>query len=312
MLPFAGIATFLRAPYHPWEGTWTADVAFLGVPFDITVGFRPGARFAPRAVREASLRYALPPQGYYHPQQGYRLAGLHVVDVGDVDIPTLNYNAAFERITAAARAVRARARLPIFVGGDHSVTYPLLLAFDDVADLHVVQIDAHLDFTDERNSTRYSNSSPFRRAVEALPNLTHITTLGLRGVRFDPEAVAAAQARGHRLVFREDLLHGEIGRFLPEGRPVYLSFDVDALEPAIFPATSSPEPDGLSFAEAVAIVREVARRNRIVGVDLVEITPHLDPTGNSALLAARLLVEILLAVFGEPDEITPSAEKQEE
>ncbi len=299
MLPFAGIATFLRAPHRPWDEAWEADVAFLGVPFDITVGFRPGARFAPRAVREASLRYALPPQGYYHPQRGFQLAGLRVVDAGDVDIPTLAYEVAFERITAAARAVRQRARLPLFVGGDHSVTYPLLLAFDDVPDLHVVQVDAHLDFTDERNSTRYSNSSPFRRAVEAMPNLVHITTLGLRGVRFDAEAVAAARARGHRLVFREMLGEAAWEDVLPENQAVYFSFDVDALDPAVFPATSSPEPDGLSFAEAVALVRAVAARNRIVGVDLVEFTPHLDPTGNSALLAARWLVEVLLAVFGD-------------
>lgn len=297
MLPFAGIATFLRTPYQPWQEPWEADVAFLGIPFDITVGFRPGARFAPRAVREASLRYALPPEGYYHPRRGTRLAGLRVVDAGDVDIPTLNHELAFQRITEAARVLRRQARLPVFVGGDHSVTYPLLRAFDDVPDLHVVQLDAHLDFTDERDSTRFSNSSPFRRAVEVLPNLKRVTTVGLRGVRFDQEAVEAARARGHCLVFREDLASPDWAEDLPCGKPVYLSFDVDALDPAILPATSSPEPDGLTFSEAVAIVRRVAEANRVVGVDLVELTPHLDPSGNSALLAARLLVEVLLAVF---------------
>ncbi len=298
MLPFAGVATFLRAPHQPWDGAWKADVGFLGIPFDITVGFRPGARFASRAVREASLRYALPPEGYYHPRWGTRLDRLHVVDVGDVDIPTLNHELAFHRITRAARALRWRVYLPIFMGGDHSITYPLLMAFDDVSDLHVVQVDAHLDFTDERNGTRFSNSSPFRRAVEALPSLKHITTVGLRGVRFDREAVEAARARGHHLIFREDLASPDWTEALPREKRVYLSFDVDALDPSILPATSSPEPDGLTFAEAAEIVRLVAQDNQVVGVDVVELTPHLDPSGNSALLVARLLVEILLAVFG--------------
>ncbi len=295
MLPFAGIATFFRAEAHSLDAEWHADAALLGVPFDITVGYRPGARFAPRAIREASLRYALPPEGYYHPRHGYRLTDYHVVDAGDVDLPTLEPMLAFDRITAAARALRQRATLPIFIGGDHSVSFPLLRAFDDVDDLHIVQIDAHLDFTDIRNETRYSNSSPFRRAVEVLPNLRHITTIGLRGVRFDREAVDAAIKRGHRLVFREDLFDADIETFLPEGKPVYLSFDVDALDPSVFPATSSPEADGLSFREVVSIIQATAARNFLVGVDVVEMTPSLDVNGNSALLAARLLVEIMLA-----------------
>ncbi len=296
MLPFVGPDTFFRAPYRSLHEEWEADVGFLGVPWDITVGYRPGARFAPQAVRQASLRYALPSEGYYHPHYGYRLAGLRMVDAGDVDIPTLEYTLAHERITESARALRARVRLPVFIGGDHSISYPLLCAYADVPDLHGVQIDAHLDFSDERSGTRYSNSSPFRRAVEALPNLVHITTIGLRGVRFDPEAVAHAQARRHTLVFREEANSAP----LPQGKPVYLSIDVDAFDPALMPATSSPEPEGLTYAEVVQIIERVARQNTIVGIDLVEMVPSLDPTGNSALIVARLLVDCLLACFSSP------------
>jgi len=297
MLPFVGVATFLRAPHRPLDERWRADVGLLGVPFDLTVGYRPGARFAPQAIRLASLRYALPPEGYYHPRYGWRLRGVQVVDAGDVDIPTLNYELAFERITAAARALRERVRLPLFVGGDHCVSYPLLLAYDDMPDLHVVQIDAHLDFSNERDGTRFSNSSPFRRAVEALPNLRHITTIGLRGVRFDAEAVQTAQTRGHTLLFREELRGIDLAETLPVGKPVYLSLDVDALDPALMPATSSPEPDGLSFGETAQIIQQVARHNTLVGVDLVELTPSLDPSGNSALIAVRLLLEVMMAVL---------------
>jgi agmatinase len=301
-LPFAGIATFARAPHAPPHGEWSADAAVLGVPFDIAVGFRPGQRFAPRAVREASLRYALPPEGFYDLRADrVRLAGLALRDAGDVDLPSLEPELARERITAAARALRARARLPVFLGGDHSVSYPILRAFDDVAGLRVVQLDAHLDFTDARNETRYSNSSPFRRAADALPNLAGVTTLGLRGLRFDPEAVAAARARGHQLVPMWELgtpaALDAAAAALPEGAPVYLSIDVDALDPAVLPATSSPEPDGLSYAALLGLVQAAVRRNRLVGVDVVELAPALDPSGNSALLVARLVMDVLAAAL---------------
>ncbi|MER3559501.1 MAG: agmatinase, partial [Armatimonadota bacterium] len=278
--------------------SWQAQVGFLGVPWDVAVGYRPGARFAPQAVRNASLRYALTPEGYYHPQLGYRLRGLTLVDAGDVDVPTLETELAFERITESARELRRRVALPLFVGGDHSVSFPLLRAFNDVPDLHVVQLDAHLDFTDTRNGTRYSNSSPFRRAVETLPNLVHITTIGLRGVRFDPEAIRSAQARGHTLMFRDDLRQSDTPP-LPQGKPLYLSLDVDVIDPALFPATGSPEPDGLSFHETVSLLRQAIEHNTLVGVDLVEMAPALDPTGTSALVAVRLLLEVLMAHFAK-------------
>jgi agmatinase len=303
-LPFAGIATFARAAHVPLEGEgsdWTADVGVLGVPFDIAVGFRPGQRFAPRAVREASLRYALPPEGFYDlGADRVRLAGLALRDAGDVDVPALEPELARARIEQAARALRARVRLPVFLGGDHSVSYPLLRAFDDVRDLQVVQLDAHLDFTDARNDTRYSNSSPFRRAADDLPGLRSVTTLGLRGLRFDEEAVRAARARGHRLVPMAALetreARAEAVRQLPEGASVYLSIDVDALDPAVLPGTSSPEPDGLAYGALLQLVQGAAARNRIVGVDVVELAPSLDASGNSALLVARLVMDVVAAV----------------
>jgi agmatinase len=297
MLPFAGIPTFLRAPMFDVASAWQADVGVLGVPFDIALGFRPGARFAPRAIREASLRYALAPEGFYDLRTDQmRLAGVSIVDAGDVDLPSLEPELARARIEQAARLLRKKVQLPIFLGGDHSVSYPLLKAFDDVEDLHVVQLDAHLDFTDLRNDTKYSNSSPFRRACEDMPNLKHITTIGLRGLRSDREAVTAAKARGHTLIPTWEI-DGSIIKKLPENKRVYLSFDVDVLDPTVFPATSSPEVSGLSYAAVMHIMAEVIKRNHIVGFDLVEMTPQLDSSGNSSLLAARLLVETLMAVF---------------
>lgn len=299
-LPFTGPAAFLKAPHRPLSEPWTADVGFLGLPYDFAVGYRPGARFAPNALREASGRYAPGPEGYFDLEtETYRLQGMSLVDAGDVDPAQLEYAESFRRITEAARELRRRVRLPVFVGGDHSVTYPVLRAYDDLEELYIVQLDAHLDFSDFRNGTKYSNSSPFRRAVEELPGLKHITVVGLRGLRTNPEAYRAAKARGHTLIpatkVRQNL--SEVLAQLPQGKKVYLSFDADVLDPSILPGTSSPEVEGLTYGEAMQVVRQTIAQNELVGFDFVELTPNLDPSGLSALVGARLLAEVL-AVWG--------------
>lgn len=312
-LTFTGPATFFKAPLLLDDGDAATreaapadarpaaphppyDVALLGVPYDFAVGYRPGARFAPAAVRAASGRYALPPEGFYDfASDRHRLVGARLADVGDVDLAQLETSKSFARITASARRARSLGRLPVFVGGDHSVSYPLLLAFDDVPELHVVQLDAHLDYSEQRNATRFANSSPFRRAVEALPNLTSITVLGLRGVRADAEAYRSARERKHKLVSAREVhenLAAAIER-LPRDAAVYVSIDVDALDPAELPGTSSPEPEGLSYGQLRDLVAATIDRNRLVGLDVTELAPDLDLSGRSALLAARLLAETL-------------------
>lgn len=295
-LAFTGPATFFKAPYRPLDGSWRADIALLGVPYDSAVGYRPGARFAPNALRLASGRFALGPGGFYDlARNSQRLVGVSHVDAGDVDPVQLETEASFERITAAAGALRQRVGLPLFVGGDHSVSFPLLRAYHDVEDLHVVQIDAHLDYSHERNGTRWSNSSPFRRAVEALPGLGRIAVIGLRGLRADREAVERARARGHALVSAETVRTDFAAAVaaLPVGKRVYLSFDIDALDPGVAPGTSSPEVEGLSYAEAIGLVSRVIGSNTLIGFDLTEIAPNLDASGRTALLGARLLAETM-------------------
>lgn len=299
-LAFTGPATFLKAPHRPLSEPWTADVGFLGLPYDFAVGYRPGARFAPNALREASGRYAPGPEGYFDLEtETYRLQGVSLVDAGDVDPAQLEYAESFRRITETARELRKRVRLPVFVGGDHSVTYPVLRAYDDLEELYVVQLDAHLDFSDLRNATRYANSSPFRRAVEDVPGLRHITVIGLRGLRTNPEAYRAAKERGHTLIpatkVRQNL--SEVLAQLPQGKKVYLSFDADVLDPSILPGTSSPEVEGLTYGEAMQVVRQTIAQNELVGFDFVELTPGLDSSGLSSLVGARLLAEVL-AVWG--------------
>ncbi len=301
-LPFTGPATFFKAPFRPDAGRGEAHIGLLGLPYDFAVGFRPGARFGPAAVRSASGRYAPPPEGFFDLDSGrMRLAGARMVDVGDVDPAQLETQTTFDRITSAARRLRTTARLPVFIGGDHSVTYPVLRAYDDVPELHVVQIDAHLDYSEARNGTRFANSSPFRRAVEAVPGLKRITTIGLRGIRADREAVEAARGRGHALLTCRTVRDEPeaVLEALPDRSAVYLSIDIDALDPAIAPGTGSPEVDGLSYGEVITIVGATLARNRLVGFDLTEIAPELDPSGQTALVGARLLAETL-ALWWEP------------
>lgn len=317
-LSFTGPATFFKAPTRatrlvpgsghevgappvgdtrdPGDPGDLHDIGLLGVPYDFAVGFRPGARFAPAAVRAASGRFAVPPDGFYDLASGRRrLVGIDMVDCGDVDPVQLDAQGSFERIAAAALAVRGLARLPVFIGGDHSISYPLLRAFDDGNELHVVQLDAHLDFSDERNGSRLSNSSPFRRAFDELPTLAGRTVIGLRGLRADVEAVAASRRLGHDLIGAEavhESLSGALER-LPVGKRVYLSLDVDVLDPSELPGTSSPEPGGLEFKQVHALMAAVFERNEVVGLDLTELAPDLDPSGRSQLLAARLLAEAM-------------------
>ena len=296
MLSYAGISTFARAPLASLDEEWFCDVAVLGIPYDIALGFRPGARFAPRAIRDASLRYAVPPEGLWNwHSEDTILAGCTLRDVGDVDLPSLEPELAHRRIESCARALRARCKVPVFLGGDHSISYPVLRAYDVIADLHVVQLDAHLDFTNERDGTRWSNSSPFRRAVEVLPGLTSISTIGLRGIRTDREAVTAAKARGHAMVHADDVgIAGQLpADALPTGKSVYLSIDVDVFDPSVISGTSSPEVDGLTYRQVAGILRTVTSRNTIVGIDCVELSPALDSSGLSSLVVARLLVETL-------------------
>lgn len=300
MLSHAGLSTFARTPAAALDAEWHADAAVLGIPFEAASGSRPGVRVAPRAIREASLRYAVASGGFWnwHTNETI-LAGRSLRDVGDVDLPNLEPEVASAQIESAARALRARCRLPVFLGGDHSVTYPVLRAFDDIDDLHVVQLDAQLDFTEVRDDTRWSNASAFRRAVEALPNLTHITTIGLRDLRADREALASAKARGHTVLHADRISRD--GQLPPDSLPVdksvYISVDVDVFDPAVLGGTASDEPEGLSYRKVANVIKTVASTNRVVGLDCVELSPDDDTSGQAAVVVARLLIETLGVVL---------------
>jgi agmatinase len=302
--PPDGITTFARAPLaRPGEAV-AADVVVLGVPWDGGTGLRGGARHGPRAIREASQRFPLwldeQPAGYWDVARERRmLDGVRVVDCGDVAIVRASQERTVEAITAAARVARQSGAVLLTLGGDHSIAFPLVRAFDDCPNLGIVQLDAHLDYADAVQGVRLNSSTPLRRIGE-LPFIGPMAAIGLRGLRTDPAAFAAACARGNTLVSREALRREgveAVAARLPEMDQIYLTLDIDVLDPALAPGASAPELDGLGYAELRDLLRAIARRGRIIGIDVVEVSPPLDPTGSTALAAAQAAVELLAAVF---------------
>jgi agmatinase len=302
-LPFVGHCTFAkRPPVTAWDSL-EADVAILGVPFDQGTQFRPGARFGPRAIREASTLFAFGHGGAYdHEDDAVYLPTdrVRIVDAGDSDVIHTDTAESHANAEVAVRAILARGALPVVLGGDHSVTIPALRAFDDEAPVHVVQIDAHLDFVDERHGVRFGHGNPMRRAAE-MRHVTGLTQLGIRNVSSTArEGYEDARARGSTILSVRQVrgLGTEaVLQRVPAGARVYLTIDIDGFDPAIAPGTGTPSHGGFSYYEGLELLKGLAFQHDIAGIDLVEVAPAYDPAGVTSILAAQLLLNLLGYVF---------------
>ena len=302
-----GFASFFRAPVVEDMETWRADVGFVGVPFDGGTNDRPGARFGPAAIRDSSTRYEPGEEwaGWIDAESGARiLAGVSMADVGDVDVRTVDLIENFEIITEAARLVRGNCRVPVFVGGDHAITFPIVRAFDDTP-LTLIQFDAHQDYTDEKHGVRYSHDNHMRRSSE-LPHVRQIVQIGLRGVleRFEPWE--AAQRDGVIIVPADRIVRAGVASALApviEGgararsEKAYVTIDIDVLDPASAPGTGYPEPGGISYYQLKEALLLVAQQYDVVGLDLTEVDPVYDAAGVTPRIAAKLLLDVLGGVF---------------
>jgi len=296
-LPFVGIATFGKYPY---VGDWSAidaDVAVMGAPYDFGTQWRSGARFGPRGVRDASTLFAFGHGGAYdHEDDVTYLEGARIVDIGDADIVHTDTVGSHRNIEAGVRAILAAGALPVVIGGDHSINIPCIDAFSDQGPFHVVQIDAHLDFVDERHGVRHGHGNPMRRAAEK-DYVTGLTQVGIRNVSSTArEGYAAAREMGATIhsvrQFRAVGAAGMVAH-VPEGAAVYLTIDIDAFDPSIAPGTGTPSHGGFQYYEVLEFIAGIARRNRIVGVDLVEVAPDYDHGGSTQILAAQLLLNVI-------------------
>ena len=301
-LPFTGIATFARKPYVEDWTTLDADAAILGAPFDAGTQYRAGARFGPRAVREASTLFTFGHAGAYDHEDDVTYLGpeISIVDMGDADIIHTDTARSHANIEAGVRAALAAAALPVVIGGDHSVNIPCIRAFDDQGDIHILQIDAHLDFVDERHGVRHGHGNPMRRAAEC-DYVTGLTQVGIRNVSSTArEGYEDARAMGSDILSvrqaRELGPRGVADR-LPLGARVYITLDIDAFCPSIAPGTGTPSHGGFLYYEVLELLQHTANRHEIVGIDLVEVAPDYDPTGATSILAAQVLLNLLGFVF---------------
>lgn len=304
-LPFVGISTFAKAPYEPDWNAIDADVAVLGAPFDFGTQWRAGARFGPRAVREASTLFSFGHAGAYdHEDDATYLDGVRIQDIGDADIVHTLTDKSHANIEAGVRAILEAGALPLVIGGDHSVNIPCVRAFDqDCADkgpIHIVQIDAHLDFVNERHGVTQGHGNPMRRAIEK-DHVCGMTQLGIRNVSSTAkEGYDYARAQGSDILsvrqVRKLGTQGVLER-IPAGRRYYLTIDIDAFCPSIAAGTGTPSHGGFLYYDVLEILQGLAQRGDIVGIDLVEVAPAYDPSESTQILAAQLLLNLLGFIF---------------
>lgn len=301
-LPFVGISTFGKRPYVSDWSAIDADVAVLGAPYDFGTQFRAGARFGPRAVREASTLFSFGHGGAYDFEDDATYLGpdVRIVDLGDADIVHTDTTKSHANIKTGVNAMLDAGAFPVVIGGDHSVNIPCIDAFEGRGDIHILQIDAHLDFVDERHGVRNGHGNPMRRAAEK-PYVTGLTQVGIRNVSSTAkEGYADARAMGSDIIsvrqMRKLSAQGAIDR-IPKGAKVYVTLDIDGFCPSIAPGTGTPSHGGFLYYEVLEMLQAVSKQHDIVGVDLVEVAPDFDHTGGTAILAAQILLNFLGFIF---------------
>jgi agmatinase len=292
---FAGIRTFMRLPHE--TGTEGVDVAAVGIPFDTGTSFRPGPRFGPEAIRAASA--LLRP---FHPGYGIDLLEqLGVVDHGDVSVAPGDTPGSLARIEEGLAPLVEAGVTTLGLGGDHTITLAELRAHARRrGPLALVQLDAHADTWDEYFGMKEFHGTTFRRAAEeGLVEPAASVQAGMRGSLYEAADYELSRELGYTLVTAEELRalgprgYGELVRERVGDRPVFLSFDVDFLDPAYAPGTGTPEVGGFTTAEAIAFLRAL-RGIRLVAADVVEVSPSYDGPGQiTALAAANVLWELL-------------------
>lgn len=293
---FAGVSTFLRLPEH--EDPNDVDVLIVGAPFDGGTSFRPGARFGPRGVRQASALT----RGF-HPEPGVDLfEHLRCADGGDIAAVPLSIDETLSRIAARTEEIARAGAVSAMVGGDHTVTLGALRGLAKVhGPLSLIHFDAHSDTFGPAWGFDIHHGTIFRNAIEeGLLVPGQLVQLGIRGPLTEAHDLAFAEKHGFEIVFvdaiKEDLraVCSSLRRFRDYGK-VYVSFDMDCMDPAYAPGTGTPVPGGLTSYEALKLARSLTGIE-VVGLDVVEISPDHDSTGNTSLLAATVLAQLLASL----------------
>ena len=303
-LPFVGIPTFGKREYvHNWEKL-SADIAILGAPFDSGTQFRSGARFGPRSIREASTLFSFGHAGAYDHEDDkvYLNSDVKIVDMGDADIVHTDTFKSHKNIEFAVKCALNAGSLPVIIGGDHSINIPCINAYEGQQPFHVLQIDAHLDFVDERHGVKFGHGNPMRRAAEK-NYISGLTQIGIRNVSSTAkEGYEQARLMGSDIISVRQARHMgmvNVVNRIPKNERLYISIDIDAFCPSIAPGTGTPSHGGFLYYEVLELLKQVAHRNQVIGIDLVEVAPDYDQSGSTAVLAAQVLLNFLGFIFSK-------------
>ncbi len=296
---FAGPGTMMRLPAK--ESAAGLDACFVGVPLDIGTSNRSGARFGPRSIRNESVLL----RPYNMATRAAPFDSLSVADIGDVAINTFNLQKSIPIIEAAYDEILSHDVIPLTLGGDHTIVLPILRAMaKKYGPVGVVHIDAHTDINDHMFGEEIAHGTPFRRAVEeGLLDCKRVVQIGVRGTGYAADDFDWSTEQGFRVVQAEQCWHKSLAPLMAEVReqmgdgPVYISFDIDGLDPAFAPGTGTPEIGGLTIYQGLEIIRG-CRGMKVIGGDLVEVAPPYDPSGNTSLTGANLLYEMLCVLPG--------------
>ena len=303
-LPFVGIPTFGKREYvYNWEKL-SADIAILGAPFDCGTQFRSGARFGPRSIREASTLFSFGHAGAYDHEDDkvYLNSDVKIVDMGDADIVHTDTFKSHKNIEFAVKCVLNAGSLPVIMGGDHSINIPCINAYEGQQHFHVLQVDAHLDFVDERHGVKFGHGNPMRRAAEK-NYISGLTQIGIRNVSSTAkEGYEQARLMGSDIISVRQARHMgmvNVVNRIPKNERLYISIDIDAFCPSIAPGTGTPSHGGFLYYEVLELLKQLAHRNQVIGIDLVEVAPDYDQSGSTAVLAAQVLLNFLGFIFSK-------------
>ena len=298
-LPFVGICTFGKYPY---VGDWdqiNADVAVMGAPFDFGSQFRTGSRMGPRGIREASTLFSFGHAGAYDFEDNitYLPSGsTRIVDIGDADIIHTDTTKSHSNIKFGVKKILAAKAIPVVMGGDHSINIPCIDAFENEEPFHLIQIDAHLDFVDERHGVKYGHGNPMRRASEK-GYVSGMTQIGIRNVSSTAkEGYVDAREKGSKIFSVRHVRQMGLNKILdeiPKDKRYYITVDIDAFDPSIASGTGTPSHGGFYYYEVLELIDGIIKQGSVVGLDLVEVAPDYDVTNSTSTLAAQLLMNTI-------------------
>ncbi|GED69685.1 SpeB arginase/agmatinase/formimionoglutamate hydrolase SpeB [Brevibacillus reuszeri] len=303
-LPYTGICSFGKYPICTDLDQLDADVAIIGVPYDMGAQWKSGARMGPRGLREGSTLYSFGLDGAYDIERDEMYLGpdWRIVDCGDVDMVHGDLFQSFENTEEAIRKIVEKGAMPIVLGGDHSITIPVGKALDSVGPFHVIQIDAHMDWADHRSGQRFGHGSCIRRLSE-MDHVKQIFQFGIRGISSSKkEDIDAAKDYGSVIMSPRQMRKAGLDAVLeqiPAGERYFVTIDIDGLDPSIAPGTGTPSPGGLSYDEVNEMLEGIAKRGQVIGFDLTEVSPPYDTTGITSQVGARIILDFVSFILKE-------------